>query len=189
MTVDDLAITISQSGHIHKPILIGIEGFGGSGKTTLANNLKNRLGDAYVVSIDDFIVKEKLSEKSWDKGSFDRLRLEAQVLLPATSGMIARYQQLDWATNTLGKFVEVPNVQYLIIEGISCYHPDIAKYYDFKIWVDVPIELANKRGHARDGSNENANMWGLWAENDIRYKQKNHPELVADFVFDNTGER
>ncbi|HEX7368067.1 MAG TPA: hypothetical protein VF261_00215, partial [Candidatus Saccharimonadales bacterium] len=68
------------------------------------------------------------------------------------------------------------------VEGISCYHPDIARYYDYKIWVDTSIETAKERGRARDGNNENAQYWDLWAENDLRYQQKYHPEQVADFV-------
>ena len=30
-------------------------------------------------------------------------------------------------------------------------------------------------------------MWDLWAENDINYQNKYHPELVADFIFDNSA--
>lgn len=172
-----------------KPILIAIEGFGGSGKTTFAELLSQALGDAYVIAIDDFIVKEKVTEKSWDKGAFDRKRLEQQVLIPATNGEPISYEKLLWAENKLSKPKKLPTVDYLLVEGISAYHPDIAHYYDYKIWIDTPIEIAKKRGHARDGSNENAVHWDLWAENDLRYQQKYHPEQAADFVFSNGGSR
>lgn len=185
MTVEKIAATIkSRPGTF--PILIGIEGFGGSGKTTFANKLKDTLGNSYVVSIDEFIVKEKITESSWDKGGFDRDRLERQVLKPAKSGMSIQYQELLWEKNTLSEPKIVPAVDYLIIEGISCYHPDIAHYYDHKVWINTPMKLAKQRGHARDGSNENAQHWDLWAENDLRYQKKYHPEKSADFVFDNS---
>lgn len=186
MTINDITNTILQSGSANKPILIGIEGFGGSGKTTLAEQLKDALRDAFIINIDDFIIKAKLAEPSWDKGAFDRERLERQVLIPATTGKDIAYQKLIWATDSLSEPVTVPTVSFLIVEGISSYHPDIAKYYDYKIWVDTPIELAKERGHARDGSNENAKHWDLWAENDLKYQQKYHPESVADFTFDNS---
>ena len=186
VSVSDCVKYIKSKAYAKKPILIGIEGFGGSGKTTIANKIKEALGSAYIVNIDDFIVKEKITETSWDKGGFDRDRLEKQVLIPASKSQTVSYQELIWQTNTLSKPKIVPEVEYLIVEGISCYHPDIAHYYDFKIWVETSIEVAKERGHARDGSNENAKHWDLWADNDLRYQEKYHPEKQADFVIDNS---
>jgi hypothetical protein len=45
--------------------------------------------------------------------------------------------------------------------------------------------LAKQRGQARDGSNENADKWDLWAENDLAYRQQYHPEEQADFIYGN----
>lgn len=184
MTTEGVADIILQN-HGRKTILIAIEGFGGSGKSTIAEELKSKLRGAYVINIDDFIIKEKILEQSWDKGGFDRSRLEQQVLIPATTGQAVMYQKLLWDTNTLSELIAVPEIDCLIIDGISSYHPDIAKYYDYKIWVDTPIEVARERGRARDGGNENAQHWDLWAENDLGYQQKYHPKKVADFVIAN----
>jgi adenylate kinase family enzyme len=78
------------------PVLIAIEGYGGSGKSTFAAALSAALGRAYVVPIDDFIVKEKITDPSWEKGAFDRQRLEDQVLKPARNGEAISYQKLLW---------------------------------------------------------------------------------------------
>jgi uridine kinase len=187
MTIQEIADSIKKLNKPTGPVLIAIEGFGGSGKTTIANKLSSALGNAYVVNIDDFIVKEKINEPSWDKGGFDRARLEQQVLLPASRQEPVHYQELVWESNQLSKPKVMPQIHYLIVEGISCYHPDIAHYYDFKLWIDTPIEVAKARGQARDGSNENADMWDLWAENDIRYREKYHPEQQADFIINNSN--
>jgi uridine kinase len=88
-------------------------------------------------------------------------------------------------TNTLSEPVTVPEVDYLIVEGISSYHPSIEQYFDYKIWVETPMEIAQKRGHARDGSNENAHYWDLWVKNDIAYQQRYHPEQQAGYIFMN----
>lgn len=53
------------------PIIIGIEGFGGSGKTTLANNLKDKLNKRAVISIDSFIVKESAQHGKPQEETFD----------------------------------------------------------------------------------------------------------------------
>ena len=79
----------------------------------------------------------------------------------------------------------MPDSDYLIIEGISAFHPAIASYYDYKIWIETPIEVAKQRGKLRDAGNENEQHWDLWAENDLAYQQKYHPERYADFIFDN----
>ena len=185
MTINEIAADIQLHGDKRKPVLIGVEGYGGSGKSTVAQWLAEVLGDAYVVSIDDFIVKEKLTEPLWDSGAFDLTRLERQVLFPASHGQPVSYERLRWDTDTLSKPVGVPNVSYLIIEGISSYHPSIEHYYDYKIWIDIPMDVAQERGHARDGSNENVQYWDLWAMNDIAYQRKHHPEQRADYVFVN----
>lgn len=169
--------------------MIAMEGLGGSGKSALARELALVLGNSYVVSIDDFIVKEKLAEPSWDEGGFDRIRLAEQVLKPLNHGVEASYQKLIWQEDRLSEPTRIPDVDYLIVEGISAYHPDIARYYDFKIWVDTPAEIASKRGHARDGSNENAKYWELWKKNDLDYVKKYQPDQQADFTIDNSADR
>ncbi|HEY4963902.1 MAG TPA: hypothetical protein VIH90_04365 [Candidatus Saccharimonadales bacterium] len=186
MIIDDVVKTIKDSKTVNRPVLIGVEGFGGSGKTTFAERLSTALASSYVVNIDDFIVKEKLIESSWDKGGFDRERLEQQVLIPASAQQPVSYQELIWETNSLSKPKIVPSVDYLIVEGISSYHPDIAHYYDYKIWINTPIEVAKQRGQVRDKGNENEDKWDMWAENDLRYQRKYHPELMADFIVENS---
>lgn len=185
MTIDDIATGIRQIHVIGGLALIGVEGYGGSGKTTCARHLADALGSAYVVSLDDFIVKERLTDTAWDKGVFDHERLERQVLLPASSGQPVLYQRLEWVTNTLSAPLLVPDADYLIVEGITAYHPTIERYYAYKIWIDIPIEIAQARGHARDGSAENAIYWDQWAKNDIAYQQQYHPERRADYCFVN----
>ena len=187
ISVDEVASTITHNSLSKKPILIGIEGFGGSGKSTIANELARLLGDSFVVSIDDFIIKENIIENDWDKQAFDRQRLEEQVLKPASEGKAVAYQKLLWEANSLSEPIHAPDVDYLMVEGISSYHPSIAHYYDYKIWVDTPIEIAKARGKKRDAGNENEQHWDLWAANDLGYQEKYHPEQIADFTVKNGG--
>ena len=184
-SVEVIAQRIAGDRSFGRMTLIAIEGFGGSGKSTVAARLAQSLLGAHVVGIDDFIVKEKLAEPSWDYGTFDRQRLEQEILKPAVNGRPIVYRKLQWETNTLSDPVAIPPVPFLIVEGISSYHPDIAHYFDFKIWVHAPIEVAKARGHARDGSGENARYWDLWMSNDLEYQSQYHHDLVADFVIDN----
>jgi uridine kinase len=183
MDIEPIATAIRRKRSARRPLLIGIEGYGGSGKSTLARQLATALGNAFVVALDDFIVKDKLTAPSWDSGVFDRDRLERQVLAPARNGQPMRYQRLDWETNTLGELVEVPDVDYLIVEGITAYHPTIERYYDIKIWIETPLKVAAHRGQARDDSAENAAYWALWTTNDRAYQRAYHPKRRADYVY------
>ena len=186
MQVKSIASDIKRAETKHAyPIIIGIEGFGGSGKTTLSKQLGDALGNAYIVHLDDFIVKSKLSEPAWDTGVFDHMRLEEQVLKPAVNGKIIMYQKLLYDTDSLSAPIILPELKYLIIEGISCYIPVLANYYDFKIWIDTPINIAKQRGQERVGTHGSAEDWAAWANIDILYQQKYHPELLADFTITN----
>lgn len=185
MEIEVVANAIKSNHKGNQPVIIGIEGFGGSGKSTIANKLADLLGSSSVVSIDDFIIKQNIIEDDWDKQAFDRTRLEREVLIPARSRKEVMYRRLIWDTDTLSDPIQLPKVDYLIVEGISCYHPSIANYYDYKIWVNTPIEIAKQRGQKRDAGNENEKHWDLWARNDLAYQQKYHPEQVADFTVSN----
>lgn len=186
MNIDEIAKNIQKRfDETHKPVLIALEGYGGSGKSTLAEELKNILPNSEVIKIDSFIIKDKAQDaEAWEE-VFDRKRLEKQVLEPASLDKTISYQRLDWAKNELGAKITLPNVEYLIIDGISSYHPDIEHYYSFKIWVDTPIDIAKRRGQQRDSDNENAKLWDKWAQCDLDYQQKYHPEQRADFVINN----
>lgn len=183
LSIGQIVAAIQRLDRSEKPILIAVEGFGGSGKTTFARRLADALGSAYVVSMDDFLVMEKLAEPSWDTGVFDRERLERQVLRPASLDQPIRYQKLLWDTNTLSDPITIPAVDYLIVEGISAYHPTIERYYRFKIWMATPLNVAQARGHARDGANANAAYWDIWARNDSAYQRQYHPDRRADAIF------
>jgi uridine kinase len=174
-----------------RPFLIAISGFGGSGKSTLARALEqaleNTLKSASIVGMDEFWNPDG-DVRSSDWTAFDRDRLEAQVLLPARSGQAIRYQEFDWQTAQLGAWRDVPASQYLIIEGISALHPNLLEYYDFRVWVDCPLETARDRGLARGQAwgNDETEIWTTrWQPNDHDYFQKYRPDRLADFVYSN----
>ena len=48
MNIDEIVSAIKQNSEQHKPVLIAIEGFGGSGKSSVADKLKTVLGQFLV---------------------------------------------------------------------------------------------------------------------------------------------
>ena len=191
MTIAEIADLVQMSDHHnYGPVLIGIDGIGGAGKTEFAKRLQAFLPSALVISMDSFIDKTKLHATSWDTGAFDRARLEREVLKPLTHERSASYEKLDWDSEQLSAPQPVPPSLYVIVEGQTAIHPDIAHYYDYRVWINTPPEVAMQRGMARDSQagNDNDHMWPVWARNDQDYIKRHHPDDGVDFVFDNDGD-
>src|SRR5581483_4355313 len=79
--------------------IIAIDGPGGAGKSTLAEQLSQKLGNAPILHTDDFA--------SWDNPLNWWPRLLGQVLKPLSHNEIARYQRYDWSTNRLAEWHEI----------------------------------------------------------------------------------
>lgn len=171
-----------------RPLIIAISGFGGSGKSTLAGKLHEGLVGSQIVSIDSFSRHEWRRNAEWD--NFDRDRFTREVLLPAHVNQFPlTYVHEPWPGNP-EETKRVPQTRYLIVEGCSIFHPDLVKYYDFKIWVDCSLEIATKRGMWRDRhfhKNEQDYYWkNIWMPNEKDFYERYRPDLAADFRF-NTG--
>lgn len=165
-------------------LLVGIDGFGGSGKSTLAEAIAAQLASATVVPIDDFIVKEHVDDDTWEL-AWDRDRLIAEVLDPFRVGAPIAYRRLLWDQNALSDPIALGEADILIIEGITALHPDLAERYDYRVWVDAPLEIASARGRVRDAGNENATRWDRWALNDRHYFDTYRPDLIVDTIVAN----
>jgi uridine kinase len=168
-----------------RPLLIAISGFGGSGKTTLANELKAQLEGAQIVTIDSFSTHEWHRNADWD--NFDRHRFTREVLVPARENRFPlRFVHEPWPGNP-EETITTPKTGYLIVEGCSIFHPDLLAYYDLKIWADCPLELATKRGMWRDRhvhKDEQDYYWqNVWMPNECDFFEKYHPDKVADITF------
>lgn len=186
MSLDELIHRILDLSASPKPHIVAISGFGGSGKSTLARQLAAALGNTEIVSIDEFWIpdRDRLSE---DWTVFDRDRLLQQVLIPASRAEPIRYQPFDWNQGQLGDWRSLNASGYLIIEGISTLHPNLLPYYQFKIWIDCSLELAQTRGLNRGKTEYNIDeteAWiNRWTPNDRAYFNKYRPDLTADFIY------
>lgn len=185
MTTKEVANKIKQTHFKKMPAIIAIDGFGGAGKSTLAKSLENELRSATIVEVDDFYVFGVMSDAN--KSNFDRSRLVEQVLEPLRQGRSASYQKSIDENNRLSEYYDVPQVDYLILEGVSSFHPDIAKYIDYRIWLDISAGEAKKRMMNRDksqGQDHGEHLWSHWTDSYQAYKDLHHPESLADLIID-----
>src|SRR5437868_4209532 len=96
-----------------KTFLIAIDGRGGSGKSTMAEDLKQRLENVTIVHLDDFAYPMRVA---------DRQRLLDQVILPLKDHKVAKYQKRDFETKELTTWHEIQPGGIVIIEGVITLH-------------------------------------------------------------------
>ena len=171
-----------------KPVIIGISGFGGSGKSTLARKLALEI-NAPIIAVDSFYRSNDLVEyQLWD--IFDFNRLEKEVIIPYSLGnSTLLYKKFDWEKGRGLLETTIVTDDYLIIEGVGLFRPQLSKYFSFSIWIDCPIDVAIERGKRRDREEyglEQDEMWdGIWRKNDLQYFRRFKPKEIADLILHN----
>jgi excinuclease ABC subunit A len=167
--------------------IIGISGFGGSGKTTISKKIGNKL-NIPVVSVDSFqkvgVFDSKY--KLWEIMDYERL--EKEVIIPFLNGdKKIKYGHCDGVKKEPIKYIEFENSGHLIIEGVGIFRQEILKYLNYKIWIDCDLDEAIKRGKKRDKEVGQAvvdKLWdGLWKKNEEECFKEFSPIEKADFVF------
>ena len=174
----DLLEKVKGTHRKHKTLLIGIDGVGGAGKTTLSESLKENLADVSIVQLDDFYSPEL--------NRADRDRVLEQVFLPLENAADAKYQIFDWRSNTLTDWFTIKPGGIVIVEGVSALHSDFAEKYDFRVWINCSPEVGFRRGVERDKVRDgvdNTDKWqNIWMPQEKEYIESQKPQLRADYI-------
>ncbi len=157
--------------------IIAIDGPGGAGKSSLAEQLSQKLGSTPIVHTDDFA--------SWDNPLNWWPRLIAQVLEPLYHNDIARYQRYDWGTQRMAEWHEIQPSEYLLLEGVSSSREAFRPYIALSIWIETPRQERLRRGLERDGETS-LTQWEEWMASEDEYIEREHPEQNTDLVIDGT---
>jgi len=179
---------IGQHRHTRSYLLVAIDGGGGAGKSTLARNLADALGDATIVQMDDFYRPMPAAERAaLTPGEgvdryFDWQRLRDSVLWPLRRGATARYRRYDWETGAIaGDAVEVIPSGVILIEGVYSLRRELRDLYDLTIFVDAPAELRHRR---MAGRAENADIWiDRWMAAEHCYLERHRPQAGASLIW------
>jgi uridine kinase len=177
VTGSELRIALEQVQPVGRAtVLVGIDGRGASGKSTLARWLQRRLQNVDVVHADDF-GRSDLAIDDWDWG-----RLENQVLAPLGADRAARYQVFDWEANELGEWRDIPAGNIIIVEGLSVLRRELGNPWDMRVWVEAPFAVRLARGVERDGV-QMGDTWLLdWMPQEDAYVSSQKPIESADYI-------
>jgi uridine kinase len=167
------------------PVLLGIDGLGGAGKTSLAAAITDARPDVQVVHGDDFYGPEERDWRSWTPRQgyeryFDHQRLAAELLQPLRQGQQGRFRRHDWEQNALADWVDVAPRGLIVVEGVYMLRPQLRPMWDLTVYVDVPLQIRAARQHAR-GEND-AGWIERWMAAENYYEQVHNPASVADIV-------
>lgn len=188
-------------------LVVAIDGYAGSGKTTVTKSLKKLNKNIEIVHLDDFIKHWKLRKKLIDTAIEPSKIFEYQwYRYSDLEKLVRRFKKFksgksshkvyDYQKNDFYKKSKTYNLskRILVIDGIFLLHGDhsINKLFDYKVYLDSKIQKADQRRIKRDKKEFGAQFIhddhpGNWIKH---YKQaylnyiKNHkPQKNADMVF------
>ncbi|QMS85750.1 uridine kinase family protein [Candidatus Xianfuyuplasma coldseepsis] len=163
--------------------IIFISGYGGSGKTTLAETIAHHI-ECTIVSSDDFYRNIK-DYVNWD--CYDFKRLIKDVIIPYKQKIPSRYTAYNWDNPSLSLYKQLDIRKYLIIEGVGLLRDELDPYVDYTIWIDCDLDRAIAAGKQRDRNQYNVNhdaLWdGIWRLNEVTYYRTYEPLTRADYIY------
>lgn len=172
----------SRSGTLQ---IVGIDGGGGAGKTTLSRRLQDASPRVRCVHMDDFYRpspddSEVRSEPCW---FFDWRRIRDEVLAPLKRGETARFRPYDWEAQRLSDDqIAVESEGIVIVEGISALRRELRPWIDIGLWVETPADVRLERGVERDGEEARDTWVEFWMAEEARYFEAHEPHRFAQVL-------
>jgi uridine kinase len=145
---------------IASPLVIGVAGGSGSGKTTVANIILKRVGadriaylphDAYYKDLSRLPAQQR-AEVNFDHPNSLENELLVRHILQLRSGEAVDLPIYDFTTHTrTTKTIHVQPQRVILVEGILLFaEPDLRDLFDVKIFVDTDPDLRFIRRVQRD---------------------------------------
>lgn len=136
-----------------RPVLIGLDGRCGAGKTTAAGLIASFF-NASVLHMDDFFLPFALrSEKRLSEpgGNIHYERFQREVAEKLARGEAVKYGVFDCSVGQITHEKALENREVILIEGSYALHPAWRAMYDIRLFADVDPAVQRARILARNG--------------------------------------
>lgn len=128
---------------MEKPIVIAIAAVSGGGKTTVTNELKNRLPLSMIIYFDDY---------DFEEGPEDYFQW-------VQSGADYNAWNIETLANDIKPLLAQNNFNYILLDYPFAYKNDkITPYIDYAIFIDTPLDIAMARRLLRDNVNQSPDI-------------------------------
>ena len=141
-----------------RPVVLGIAGFSGSGKTTIAQKLARALDGIHFPLDNYYRDLSHLSPEERARQNFDDPALIESPLLAKHVAALARGETIerplyDFSTHTRipNRAETIPPAPLLVVEGLfALLYPELLPLYHLRIYVDTSEAISFERRLARD---------------------------------------
>lgn len=180
-SLDDVVAAVRRLAdqHAERTLFVGIDGFGGAGKSTLADGVAAEVARAAVVRVDDFW-GPNIAEWDW-------VRFREQLLDPLLAGRPARYQIWNWVDDVGGTWVDLPPGRVVVVEGVSSTRAEAGVPWDLTVWVEAPRDVRLARALERDGADLMHRWLDDWMPSEERYAGTQRPQDRVDLIVRGTA--
>lgn len=160
-----------------RPIIIGICGGSGSGKTTVIEEimLLMREDKPALLSMDNYYKdlleqeKDALGKVNFDLPTALNTDIFFQDLNKLKRGESLRIKKYAFNMRDQVEFITIPSSKIILTEGIFLFHvPGIMELLDIKIFIDLDAEIQLERRLKRDVQERG------YSEKDVLYQWHNH---------------
>lgn len=162
-----------------RPVLIGLDGRSGAGKTVLADALAARLAPFARVAV----LRIESMYPGWDglAAAVDEHGPYPAAVRALHAGGTAAWRTWDWHRGAPGPRTRLGPADVVVCEGVGALSAAARPLLDLAVWLELDTPARRARALARDGRTY-APHWQRWAAHEQAYLSRHDPHAAADLV-------